>query len=444
MQAVMAVPMLVKVLASLALILLVNRLTRRLVVSVAVATVALALWSGHSLGAMGAIAWARFSSADNLMLMVVVVGVIWLSMQMDAAGMMRDLVAAVRCRIPRRAAMAVLPAVIGLLPMPGGALFSAPLVDSCDEDGTVQPRLKSKINYWFRHVWEYWWPLYPGVLLALAITKLEAWQYAALMLPLTGAAVVSGYVFLLRKVHPEEVAAEPAAESAAPAAARKPPLLPLLEPILVVVATYAILRVGYALLVRAWPDAPPLNRYLPMTVGIALAILWLQIRRPLGQSAWRGIVGARKVYVLMAIVAIIRIYGAFVRAELPDGTPVVEQMRLELDAAGIPPMAMIMVLPFIAGLTTGLSIGFVGAAFPVVMTLVGMDAPTGEFFAALVLAHGCGYMGMMLSPVHVCLIVTSEHFKTAVLANLVRLAAPAAGVIAAAVAYHLALRYLWP
>lgn len=57
---------------------------------------------------------------------------IWLSSLMSHAGIMRDLVVSLRSRLPRRAILATLPAVVGLLPMPADALFSCPLVDDAD------------------------------------------------------------------------------------------------------------------------------------------------------------------------------------------------------------------------------------------------------------------------------------------------------------------------
>jgi hypothetical protein len=57
-----------------------------------------------------------------------------------------------------------------------------------------------------------------------------------------------------------------------------------------------------------------------------------------------------------------------------------------------------------------------------------------------VLAYGFGYMGMLLSPVHVCLIVTSAHFHTSVLRNVAGLLAPAAVMLAATLLMYLALR----
>ncbi len=62
----------------------------------------------------------------------------------------------------RRIAMAVLPGVIGLLPSAGGAAFSAPMVQEAAAGAEVAPERKAFVNYWFRHIWEYISPLYPG------------------------------------------------------------------------------------------------------------------------------------------------------------------------------------------------------------------------------------------------------------------------------------------
>ena len=70
-----------------------------------------------------------------------------------------------------RVVMALMPAIIGILPSAGGAFFSAPLVDESSKGGSASPERKSFINYWFRHIWEYVSPLYPGFILMAAIAK---------------------------------------------------------------------------------------------------------------------------------------------------------------------------------------------------------------------------------------------------------------------------------
>jgi len=433
----LSVPVLVKVLVSLGLILAVNRLARNLMVSVVVGTVVLAAWSGRPAAALAETAWDRFASADNLGLMAAVVLVIWLSSQMAAAGVMADLVGAVRARTGKRHSMAILPAVIGVLPMPGGAIFSAPLVDRVDADGAVSPMLKARINYWFRHVWEYWWPLYPGVLVAVDITGLEIWQFMLLQLPLTVFAIVSGYVFLLRQVHPTE--ADTGGRSAG---APRPPLVRLVLPVIIVVATYAALRLGWHAARLRWPDLPEANKYVPMIVGLVLAIGVLQMQRPLGWKAWRPILVSARTLTMVVLVAIIRVYGALIETPIGGGDSLVTAMQAEMDAWGIPVLGMIVLLPFVAGMTTGICVGFVGASFPIVVSLVGAGAPLPQLLAAVTLAFGFGYMGMMLSPVHVCLIVTNEHFKTNLLHSLRGLVPVAFVMLTIVAAYHVAIRLI--
>jgi len=433
-------PTLVKVLASLGLILAVNRLARNLTISVLVGTLVLGAWSGRPAGALAGTAWGRFASADNLGLMSAVVLVIWLSSQMAAAGVMADLVAAVRARTGKRTSMAVLPAVIGVLPMPGGAIFSAPLVDRIDADGSVAPLLKVRANYWFRHIWEYWWPLYPGVLVAVGITGLEFWQFMLLQLPLTAFSLTAGYLFLLRRIPPEPAGGADADTDRGDAPA--PPLLRLILPVIVVIGTYAAVRLAWWGAARVWPALPPLNKYAPMVLGLVLALATLERQRPLGWRAWRPILLSPRTAVLVVLVAVIRIYGAIIEMPMAGEPSLVAEMQTEMDAWGIPALGMIMLLPFVAGITTGICVGFVGASFPIVVSLVGAGAPMPDLLAAVTLAFGFGYMGMMLSPVHVCLIVTNEHFKTRLARSLLGLVAPAAAVLAAVTAYHVAIRLI--
>ncbi|MCF6334926.1 MAG: DUF401 family protein, partial [Spirochaetales bacterium] len=156
----MAVPVIIKIIVSLGIILVVNKLIKNLALSVLAGTIAIAFWSGHSLMTIMDISWREFYSLDNAMLSAIIILVIWLSSQMAAAGVMGDLVESIKAKVSTKGSIAILPAIIGLLPMPGGALFSAPLVDDCDEGAKIDPVLKTKINYWFRHIWEYTWPLY--------------------------------------------------------------------------------------------------------------------------------------------------------------------------------------------------------------------------------------------------------------------------------------------
>ena len=119
--------------------------------------------------------------------LVLIVGLIMVMSQiMEESGHMERLVKSfARLSKDARKVGAVMSALIGLLPMPGGALFSAPIVETSLSNHTIKGEQKTALNYWFRHIWEYWWPLYPGVILAVALLEVETWHYMAMMAPMT-------------------------------------------------------------------------------------------------------------------------------------------------------------------------------------------------------------------------------------------------------------------
>jgi integral membrane protein (TIGR00529 family) len=423
--ALQSLPVLVKVLGTLALILVLNSVLHSLLAAVACGTVVLGFWVGHAPRALARIAWARFASADNLLLLAAFFLIIWLSSLMAETGVMADLVATLRARLRYRTAFAALPAVIGFLPMPGGAVFSAPMVDTVDPAGTVPPWLKTQANYWFRHIWEYWWPLYPGVLLALDLTRLPAWRFLLMQLPLTGAAVLAGYLFFLRRIEVPRPQARSGDRAEHPGSGeragtgRTTGILVLVAPIAAVIVVYMILQFAAPALTRA-------SRYLPILFGLILALVVLQVQRRPGFSVWKTTVLSRRALEMAALIAAIRIYGAVIESRLPGGALLVEQMRTELLHFGIPQGVFVVLIPFVAGLALGLNVGAVGASFPVVLSLLGPNPGLGPLSSVVVLAYAFGYAGQLLSPVHVCLVVTSEYFRTPLLRNLARLLPPVA------------------
>ena len=416
MDILFSVPYLVRILVSLALILVFQKLTRNLASALVGGTVILAFWTGHSLASFKDVVFARLFSLDTLFLSLVIAGVIWLSSLMAEAGMMKDLVTSLKSRLSRKNLFAVLPAVVGLLPMPAGALFSAPLLDDADESSSLSALSKARINYWFRHVWEFWWPLYPGVLLASSLSGLLVWKQTALMMPLFFASIGAGYIFLLRGMAPEERRRGPSEKA----------FLPLILPTLTVIVVYGILLVTI-------PALADINSYLPMVIGIICGIGVLQFQRPASAAVWKKVIFSLRTLSLVVIVVMVRIYGAFIEARLPGGILLMESIRNDLNAFGIPALLLVIIIPLLAGLTTGLTVGFIGASFPVILSLAGPD--TGGLLPIVVMGYSCGYLGMMLSPVHICLIVTNEHFKTSLYESLKGLLPCVAFVFAWASAY---------
>lgn len=430
--AVMGVPVTLKVLLVLASFLLLYRLSHSLAASLGGGTLLLALWLGFSGQQALSMAAERLFSWNNGQLMMVIFLVIFLSRLMAATGTMNSLVKGVGEVFPPRAAVAALPAAIGLLPMPGGAIFSAPLIDQYDREQQLSGDLKTRINYWFRHIWEGWWPLYPGVILAVDLSGVPLPLFCALQAPLTLLALLSGYLFFLRRVKPSVSARRLSTDGETKTDGQTKTggqLLPALLPIILVVVIYGL---GRALV-------PAAGSYLFLIAGLLTACGYLQIRRPLSLKRLIREAFTWKALNMMVIVAVVRVYGAYVELPLPEGESVTALMRSELAAAGIPSLLLILLLPYLTGLATGISLGFVGASFPILLSLLGDPGSVG-YVTGVLAAYLAGFAGVMTSPVHVCLVVTSKHYQTSFTKNLVVIGPVMLATAAAGFGYYALLR----
>lgn len=337
------------------------------------------------------------SSSHTLWLTLVIALILVLSELLKKSGQLERIVSSFQAISPgTRFTLAAMPALIGLLPMPGGALFSAPMVDTALGTNRVEAELKAAINYWFRHLWEYWWPLYPGIILAISLFGLPAWQLMAAQAPLTLGALLGGVLFILALL---PVMDEPRNGFSL---RKSTPFLIETIPITMVVIVLFGLQGLVAAVSGLAGTTIPWSQYLSFVIGLGASLLVVVRRNRMPWIAVKeSILNPGILPMVMIVLGIMVFKGMLIDSKA------IEQVRLELAAYDIPPVAIIALLPLIAGLVTGIAIGFVGTSFPLVVTLLPADHSP---FPYAVLAYGFGYMGMMLSPVHLCLIVTQEYF----------------------------------
>jgi len=312
-----------------------------------------------------------------------------------------------------RIVAAVMPALIGLLPMPGGALFSAPMVDAAANQIDLNANAKTAINYWFRHIWECWWPLYPGVILAVSLLGVDTWRFITVQFPLTFVAIGSGFLFLLRSVP----SANPVQNDLVPLSRRWSAFLKEIQPILLVVLAIPLVTLFE---ITSGIDLP---RMSSVFTGLCLCLIWviIQNRIPLDRIR-RNVLDKSLLPMLFLVLGIMAFKGILIESHAVD------QIHAELTQYGIPPLLVILLMPFLSGLITGLSIGFVGAAFPLIVPLLAPYQGL-EFMAHALLAYSAGFVGMMLSPVHLCFLVTRDYYHANLVKSYSLLMKPVAGFV---------------
>ena len=122
------------------------------------------------------IAISTFGDPANLDLMANIVCITILGNVLSYTGQLNRLVRSTQALFKEpRLVSVVLPALVGILPMPGGALFSAPLVETSRTSPNTEGDVLAFINYWFRHIWEYFLPLYPVFFWLLPYPVISFW-----------------------------------------------------------------------------------------------------------------------------------------------------------------------------------------------------------------------------------------------------------------------------
>ncbi|HUI92825.1 MAG TPA: DUF401 family protein [Chitinivibrionales bacterium] len=422
MEFLLSIPAYIKVGAVFFGILIAYRFGLQLGYAILAFAVLLTLWTGAG-GSGLAYQLHNMAMPESWLLLVVILMLLFFTESLDKTGRMRRTIEALERWLKSRALLYMgLPALVGLLPMPGGALFSAPLVAAVDADSGLSPPHKAAINYWFRHVWEYWWPLYPGVILAIKYSGLPAGLYFLIQMPFTVAALCGGYFFIIRRIRADDGRRSLGLLNGRDA-------LSTLVPIGVIVVT----SVACSFALPAFGASKTLASLIGMLAGLALALVsvfwknWAALKLPCKLFAMKS------TWQMMALVLGIVVFSAALTCPLPGnaGATLVTRMRDEFMTLGIPLLLVIALIPFISGAVTGVAFGFVGASFPIVFALLGASPHLNVVCAATVFAYGCGYVGMILSPVHICFVVTNEYFRARMLGTYRYIFAPALTVLLA-------------
>ena len=280
--------------------------------------------------------------------------------------------------VDRRWLLALMPMLIGMLPMAGGALFSAPMVQEASQDLEVSPERRTFLNYWFRHSLESVFPLYPSLVLAAGLMEVPVQTLTRTQFPLFVAMLVSGILFGLLGI-PRAV------DQGDRRPARRETLVLLSKSIWPIA-----LVLGLALLV---------GMDLILSLLLTLAAL-VAVHRLGPRQVWEAARGT-------SLSAVPILVGAMAFRHVLETSSAVLVVSQAFGQLGIPLAVVLFAVPLIAGLLTGLAVPAFAIAFPIVLPLCGGDPIT----------SGCGLwiycgglVGLLLSPVHLCLALTRDYF----------------------------------
>lgn len=373
-----------KILAVLLLMIILIRFKLDVGIVLLIGAASLGLIFQQTIEQLGLAFWHGIVSWDTLELLSIVYGITYMGHLMKRLGMLGELTGSLTQLLKdARLVMMAIPALIGLMPMPGGALLSAPIVGEVTAKAKLSPERSTAINFWFRHIWEYTFPLYPGMLLVVSFLHIDIPTLMIAQSPLTLAALLAG-VFVLFPGVPKRLPDEAQTDKTSNRHAWGG-LLGALLPIAIVVVSSFVLKIT-------------------LVVGLVVAIATVVVMR---RAGWKDLFETFK-SVFLRWELLVLILGVMIFSQVAKEAGVVDTLPETLRGYGVPALVIVFGVPFISAMITGITVAFIAMAYPLLM---GYIMPEGVLNLPMaVWAFTGGFVGVLLSPVHLCLVLTRQHF----------------------------------
>lgn len=309
--------------------------------------------------------------------------VMCLEIELRASGALAGMVHSLqRIFSSNRVTLAVMPAFLGLLPSLGGARFSAPIVEAASEDLQLEQDHKAAINFWFRHIFEFSSPIIPGMIMACSIAGVAFSDFIAHLCWLTVLAFAAGWFVLIRPIK-NDVQKQLQADSDEKSQ-NKTDLILSLAPVIITFCLVVFVDFNASI-----------------AMGLVTAAMWLVLRYTNRFVSLREIIcGACDYKMFLNVLCILYFI------QLLTVTNVLTEIVQAFQSSPLPIPVIIGSVSFIIGVLTGMSQGHVAIVMPIVAAM-----GTGDLNLAGV-AMAFGVAGQMLTPTHMCLVVTVDYFKS--------------------------------
>ncbi len=285
--------------------------------------------------------------------------------------------------------LSLLPAIIGFLPVAGGALMSAPLVDFEAEKLKLKPDRKAYINLWFRHTI---FPVYPislPLIVTAGLTGVVVPLIILRQIPVVLVMIIAGYVIGFWKISSVKNKEKSYTRNTGSSNFRD--FLVAFSPILVTIIVAIVLDlIGLSLAQQGF------DVLIATLVGLIVLIIISKLSLKIFAKPFKrwGIYGIT-----------LAAYGAFLLRNVMVAAGISGIFKTFVTSGNIDMVFLLMFAPAVLGLLTGSPQGGVAIS---VSILYGAIAFTPKVAALIYIS---AYLGYTIAPTHLCFTFTADYFK---------------------------------
>ncbi len=314
-----------------------------------------------------------------------------LAKAMQETGAITKLVNSFRNVFPKGGILCVIPAVYGLMPVPGGALNSAPMIDEEGNKYHLTNHQKNLLNVWFRHIW---FPIFPisaamTLICSEKFSNIEIEYLILINIPATCTAILVGFFilrsFLREKTYHTSDTAQKTSGDIRGFIFLLPPILPLFF--------YSGLQFLNVSQIRAF------------LIGVTFSIILLFFLTHYSLKDYLNIIKRSVTWKLfIAILGIMIFRDMF---ELAQANRILIEL---IGSTAAPAIVIIIVIPFLLGVLTGYNLGAIALSYFLVQPFfIFLEIPILGLTSIIYISSLIGYL---ISPIHLCNVLSSEYLKT--------------------------------
>lgn len=299
----------------------------------------------------------------------------------------KKLIDSLRTFFSKGGTLGVIPAVYGLMPVPGGALFSAPMIGEEGEKYILDKNQKNFLNVWFRHIWFPIYPISSAMILICSekFSNINIYHLILVNIPAFIATIIIGIIYLKKFIKKASIQSTKPEKDYTGLIYLLPPIVPLFF--------YGVLQIF---------DVPQIRSFL---IGVVFSIILLYFLIKISFKEYIQIIKKSIIWKLA-----LAIFGIMIFREMFDVSKANILIADMIGSLPVPALLIIIVIPLLLGLLTGYNLGAIALSYFLIepffpftgINIIGLTSII--FISSLV--------GYLISPIHLCNVLSSEYLKT--------------------------------
>lgn len=311
-----------------------------------------------------------------------------LAKTMQETGAIQKLIKSFRTLFSKGGTLGAIPAVYGLMPVPGGALFSAPVIDKEGDKYELDNNKKNFLNIWFRHIWFLIYPISSAMILLCSsqMFDINIYYLVVAQLPVFFLMIFIG-IISIKKFTGKKIKKNKNTEKKDYSG-----LIYLLPPIIPLPISFILMPFG-------------LTQIRSFLIGIIFSIILVFLLTKTNNKKYLTIIKKGLSWKLP-----LAIFGIMIFREMFIVSKIDVFLGNVVQDMPVPAIIFFVVIPLFFGIVMGYNLGAIGVSFPIIYAFIPLFNDVNMVALASIM-YVSSLVGYLISPLHLCNVVSSEYLK---------------------------------